>query len=111
MLTRKQKTYSILDDEIDEDNVVVGHKSTRNSDSNKKHFKKEIIESQDDDDDEVVRRCIDFFEQYDITTMVLGTWGSSFQIWGFWSDKCNFYIIFIILLFIKIVSFPLFLLI
>ena len=99
-----------MDDEIDEDNVVVGHKSTRNSDSNKKHFKKEIIESQDDDD-EVVRRSINVFEQDDITTMVLGTWGSSFQIWGFWSDKCNFYIIFIILLFIKIVSFPLFLLI
>ena len=110
MLTRKQKTYSILDDEIDEDNVVVGHKSTRNTDSNKKRFKNEIIESQDDDD-EVVRRSINVFEQDDITTMVLGTWGSSFQIWGFWSDKCNFYMIFIILLFIRIVSFPLFLLI
>ena len=71
MLTRKQKTYSILDGEIDEDNVVVGHKSTRNTDSNKKRFKKEIIESQDDDD-EVVRRSINVFEQDDITTMVLG---------------------------------------
>ena len=27
MLTRKQKTYSILDDEIDEDNIVFEHKS------------------------------------------------------------------------------------
>ena len=55
MLTRKQKTYSILDDEIDEDNVVVGHKSvTRSTDSNKKRFKKEIIEGQDDDDDEEI---------------------------------------------------------
>ena len=90
MLTRKQKTYSILDDEIDEDNVVVGHKSTRNTNSNKKRFKKEIIESQDDDDDEVVRRSIDVFEQDDITTMALGTWGwgSSFQIWGFWRLGC-----------------------
>ena len=78
-----------MDDEIDEDNVVVGHKSvTRNTDSNKKRFKKEIIESQDDDDDEVVRRYIDVFEQDDITTMALGTWGSSFQIWGFWRLGC-----------------------
>ena len=39
MLTRKQKTYSILDDEIDEDNVAVGHKFvTRNTYSNKKTF-------------------------------------------------------------------------
>ena len=94
MLTRKQKTYSILDDEIHEDNVVVGHKSvTRSTDSNKKRFKKEIIEGQDDDDDdddEVIRRSIDVFEQDDITTMALGTWGwgSSFQIWGFWRLGC-----------------------
>ena len=68
-MTRKQKTYSILDDEIYEDNVVVGDKSiTRNTDSNKKRFKKEITESQDDDD-EVIRRSIDVF---DITTMALG---------------------------------------
>ena len=100
-----------MDDEIDEDNDIVGHKSvTRKTDSNRKCFWKETIESQDDDD-EVIRSYIDVFEQDDITTMVLGTWGSSFQIWGFWSDKCNFYMIFNILLFIKIVSFPLFLLI
>ena len=71
-MTRKQKTYSILDDEIYEDNVVVGDKSiTRNTDSNRKRFKKEITESQDDDD-EVIRRSIDVFEQDDITTMALG---------------------------------------
>ena len=68
MLTRKQKTYSILDDEIDENNVVVGHKSTRNIDSNKKRFKKEIIESQDDDD-EVVRRSINV-----LSKMILQLW-------------------------------------
>ena len=52
MLARKQKTYSILADEIDEDNIVFEHKS------------------------------VDAFEQDNFTTMALGTWGSSFLIWG-----------------------------
>ena len=45
MLARKQKTNSIFDDEIDEDNIVFEHKS------------------------------VDAFEQDNITTMALGTWG------------------------------------
>ena len=78
-----------MDDEIDEDNDIVGHKSiTRKTNSNRKCFWKEITKSQDDDDDEVIRRYIDVFEQDDITTMALGTWVSSFQIWGFWRLGC-----------------------
>ena len=61
-----------MDDEIDEDNDIVGHKSvTRKTDSNRKCFWKETIESQDDDD-EVIRSYIDVFEQDDITTMKHG---------------------------------------
>ena len=61
-----------MDDEIDEDNDIVGHKSvTRKTDSNRKCFWKEINESQDDDD-EVIRSYIDVFEQDDITTMKHG---------------------------------------
>ena len=69
-----------MDDEIDEDNDIVGHKSvTRKTDSNRKCFWKETIESQDDDD-EVIRSYIDVFEQDEITTMkhgcilALGCW-------------------------------------